>query len=70
MPTLFDETTIRLFLLVLFSAFLLFFGVYGLFAIYHALKFGYRGLAAVSVVLFVGVSIVLILATYNILLTA
>lgn len=52
-------------MLVVFSAFVLFFLVYGLFAVYHMIKFNYKGdLAAPSVTLFVLVSAAIIAATY------
>jgi hypothetical protein len=43
LDNLFDESTVRLILLIIFSAFLLFFAVYAFFAAYHALRYGFPG---------------------------
>lgn len=65
----FDDSTVRLLLLVLFSAFVLFYVVYGLFAIYHMVKFSRKGdLAIPSVLVFAVVSVGLIALSYLALL--
>ena len=71
MNSFFDDSTIRLLLLILFSAFILFFIVYGLFAIYHMFKFSLKGgLAIPSVIIFILVSAALASVTYLVLLNA
>ncbi|MFH0830809.1 MAG: hypothetical protein V1895_01995 [Parcubacteria group bacterium] len=40
---LLDIETIRLLLLIMVAAFLLFYLLYSFFAIYHAVKYGFRG---------------------------
>lgn len=61
-----DTETTRLIVLVLFSAFVLFFGLYSLFAVYHALRFGFKGTGtAISVVLYLAVSTFLLIATFG-----
>ena len=43
LDNIFDETTVRFVLLIIFGAFLLFFLVYAFFAAYHAVKYGFPG---------------------------
>jgi len=43
MSDIFDIDTIRLVLLIIFGAFLVFYLLYGFFAVYHAIKYGFKG---------------------------
>lgn len=63
MNDLFDIDTIRLVLLIIFGAFLVFYLLYGFFAVYHALKYGFKGdkLTYPALVIFLGGSVALVL---------
>jgi hypothetical protein len=43
MSDLITTDSVRLVLLIIFGAFLLFYLLYGFFAIYHAIKYGFTG---------------------------
>jgi fumarate reductase subunit D len=43
LDNLFDESTVRFIMLIIFSAFLLFFVIYAFFAAFHALRYGFKG---------------------------
>jgi fumarate reductase subunit D len=43
LDSIFDESTVRIIMLIIFSAFLLFFLIYAFFAAFHALRYGFKG---------------------------
>ncbi len=65
MSDLLSIDTIRLVLLIIFGSFLLFYLLYGFFAVYHALKFGFKGdkLTYPALVIFLGGSVALVFGT-------
>ena len=65
MNDLFSPDTIRLVLLIIFGAFLLFYLLYGFFALYHAIKYGFSQdkLTYPALILFVAGSVGLIFGT-------
>jgi len=67
---IFTPDLVRLIMLGVFLAFMVFFIIYGSFGIFHAVKFGTKGdLTKLSVVIFSLVSIILFTITFLLLLT-
>jgi len=58
--------SIRLLMIVIFVAFLIFFVLYSAFAVYHSLRYGFKGdhLTIPVLVVYLAVSIVLIVSTF------
>jgi hypothetical protein len=43
LDNIFDQSTVRFILLIIFGAFLLFFLIYAFFAAFHAIRYGFKG---------------------------
>jgi len=65
MSDLFSADTIRYVLLIIFGAFLLFYLLYGFFAVYHAVKYGFSRdkLTYPALILFLAGSVGLVVGT-------
>lgn len=62
----FDLQTTRFILYIILAAFLLFYLLYGFFAVYHAIKYGFHGdkLTYPALVIFLAGSVTLAVLTY------
>ncbi|MFO0704699.1 MAG: hypothetical protein U0517_01850 [Candidatus Andersenbacteria bacterium] len=65
MSDFFTIDTVRLILTIIFGAFLVFYLLYGFFAIYHAIKYGFKGdkLTYPALIIFLAGSVVLVAFT-------